>query len=323
MRDFQDHVHARGHLAVGHGHELYWEDWGNPKGAPFLCQHGGPGAAFNASFKQIFDPEAHRVIFWDQRGCGQSRPFASTAHNTTDDLVRDMEALRETFRLEEMYLAGGSWGSSLSLIYAIRHPQRVKGMLLWSLYTVTPFENDWVNSAEHTVAPHFPAEWQRFIELVPKDRRGSGDSVMSYYAEQMRSSDPTVARRYALEWTLWEYVLCLHNYDPIETEKEVSEDPTTLSVALLETHYFQNSCFIPDGYIWNNLEVIRGIRTRVVQGRFDMCTPAITAWRFAEAYGPRLTLQMVNSVHLRTDPPMMVELQRQARAMTSAEVLSN
>lgn len=240
---YENHVNDTGHLAVGDGHELYWEDWGNSDGVPVMVQHGGPGGSFNDSFKQIFDPALHRVVLWDQRGCGQSTPFASTEHNTTDHLLADMEKLRQAMGLEQMHVAGGSWGSMLSLVYAIRHPERVNSLLLWSLYTATQYENDWVNAAEHTVAPHFPAEWARFNAPVPEESRVSGDATMRWYQDQILSSDPETAEKYALEWTLWETALCLRDYDPKTLEKEVRDDPTTLSIARLETHYFGNKCF--------------------------------------------------------------------------------
>jgi proline iminopeptidase len=306
MTDAQNHINAKGQLNVGDGHQIYWEDWGDPSGVPIISLHGGPGNGFNDTHKTLFDPAKHHVIFHDQRGCGKSTPFASIEHNTTQDLIHDIELLREKFGLEKVHVVGGSWGSSLALCYAIAHPEHVKSLLIWGVYLIRQFETDWVN--EGYPRYNFPTEWARFIELVPEEHRANGNSIMKYYAEQMRSSDPKIANRYAVEWTLWESTLVSIAYDPAETEKETREDPSTLSIALLETHYFTNNCFVPENYILDNLAAIHDIPCQVIQGRFDMCTPPIGAYDLAQAYGDNLTLKWVNSGHLRTDPEMFETL---------------
>jgi proline iminopeptidase len=201
----RNHIITSGNLNVGNGHALYWEEWGNPDGPAIMHLHGGPGASFNDSHKAIYDPSIHRVIFYDQRGNGKSQPFASTDHNTTQDLIADIERLREHFKLDTMYVAGGSWGSTLALLYAIAHPKRVRRLFLWSLYLIRQFENDWVN--EGYPRYNFPEEWERFIGLVPKEHRTNGTTIMQYYANKMRSPDAAEARRHAFEWTLWEAAL--------------------------------------------------------------------------------------------------------------------
>lgn len=306
----QDYLNDSGFLDVGDGHQLYYEDWGNPHGAPILSNHGGPGATFSNSHKAIFDPAKHHVIFYNQRGCGQSKPFASTEHNTTQDLLEDIEKLREKFGFTSMHVVGGSWGSTLSLLYAIAHPERVKSLLIWSIYLVEKFDTNWVN--EGYPRYHFPIEWERFIALVPEAYRTSGDEIMKYYAKQMRSNDTATATKYALEWTLWEATLISLNYDPAETENYVRQDPTTLAIALIETHYFLQNCFIPDGYIINNLGRLSDIRCTILQGRFDMCTPAISAYRLKQTYGDNARLAFVNSGHKRSDPEMLAALQEAA-----------
>lgn len=299
----KDHVNKTGYLEVGGGHTIYWEDWGNPDGYPIFSIHGGPGNGFNDSHKLLFDPTIHRVIFYDQRGCGKSTPFASTENNTTPMLIKDIEALRQELAIEKMYIMGGSWGSALSLLYSIAHPDRIKSLLIWGVYLIRELEDNWVN--EGYPRYNFPEEWNRFISLVPEDKRNSGEDIMEYYAAMMRSENSTVAKKYAIEWTLWESALISLEYDPEEYEEDIVNDKTTLSIALLETHYFINHCFVSRGYILDNIKRISHIPATVVQGRFDMCTPPIAAYDLKQAYGKNLDFTWVNSGHLRTDPEMI------------------
>ncbi|MCG7207454.1 prolyl aminopeptidase [Streptomyces arenae] len=302
---------ASGFLNVGDGHHLYWEDWGNPDGTPVMYLHGGPGASFQDDQKALFDPTAHRVLFFDQRGSGRSTPFASTENNTTAHLIGDIEKLLGHFGLDSVHVAGGSWGSALSLLYAIEYPERVRSLLIWSVYLVREFENRWVN--EGFPRYQFPGEWERFISLVPEEHRVDGSSIMRFYAEKMRSDDEDEAARFAFEWTLWEMTLVSIQYDPAKLEAELREDRSMLSIALLETHYFTQGCFVPENHILDRIETLRHIPCQVVQGRFDMCTPAVSAYDLSRVYGDNLDLQWVNSGHLRTDPALFAAL-RQATA---------
>jgi proline iminopeptidase len=299
----QENVNDKGHLDVGDGHQIYWEDWGNPEGAPIIHLHGGPGSNFKDAHKELYDPAKHHVIFHDQRGCGQSKPFASTENNTAQNLIHDMELLRAKFGFEKVHVAGGSWGSSLGLLYTIAHPDRVSSLLLWSIYLIRQSETDWVNEGHPRY--NFPAEWARFIAFVPEEHRESGDKIMSYYAAQMRGDNKESARKYATEWTLWEATLLSITYDPAKIEAEVTNDPNVIATALLQTHYFLNKCFVPENYILNNINKIKHIPCSVVHGRFDMCTPPIGAYDLALSYGDQLELQWVNAGHLRSDPEML------------------
>ncbi len=302
MQENATHINDKGFLDTSEGHTIYWEDWGNPEAKPICFLHGGPGGGFSDRNKLLFDPEMHRVIFHDQRGCGRSIPFASSEQNTTQDLVKDIESLRTHLGIEKMYVVGGSWGSALSLFYAIAHPERVERLLVWSLFLARQFEVDFVN--EGFPRYFFPKEWERFISLVPPEHRGTGDEVMRYYAEKINSEDGAVAAKYADEWTLWEITLCSIVYDPITLEKEIIGDRNNLAVARLEVHYFLNKCFVPENYILDHIDKIKHIPCSLVQGRFDMCTPAISAVDLKSAYGDTLNLTLVNSGHLSNDPEM-------------------
>jgi proline iminopeptidase len=312
-RPVTDFRNGGGFLDVGDGHSLYWEDWGNPAGVPVVCLHGGPGAGFNASHKALFDPAVHHVLFHDQRGSGRSTPFAGAAHNTTQHLIADIEALMGHAGWESAHIAGGSWGSTLGLLFAITHPRRVRSLLLWGIYLARQFENDWAN--EGFPRFHFPVEWERFIAPVPPQHRTDGNSIMEYYARRMRDSDPGTARRFAVEWTRWETTLISIDYDPAAVDRDLAAEPSTVGTALLETHYFRNGCFIPENHILDSIAAIRHLPCSVTQGRFDMCTPPISAHDLARAYGDSLTLRWVNAGHLRTDPEMLAALRAAANAL--------
>lgn len=303
-----DLINGADYLMVDDIHSVYWEDWGNPEGVPVLSLHGGPGSGFNDKHKKLFDPEKHHVLFHDQRGSGQSKPFAGTEKNTTQELVSDIEKLQNMAGFETAHVVGGSWGSALGLLYAIEHSERVKSMQLWGVYLGRQFENDWVN--EGYPRYFLPTEWDRFIAMVPKEHRETGNDTMQYYAEKIRSDDEEEARRYATEWTLWESALTSIEYDPAQNEEEVKNDPKTTAVAVLETHYFMNNCFIPDNYILDSVDRISHIPASVVQGRYDMCTPPVSAYDLQKAYGENLNLQWVNSGHMRTDKLMFRALRK-------------
>ncbi len=297
--DKDTHINKQGFLE-NDDHKIYWEDWGNPEAVPILFFHGGPGGGCDDRDKLFFDPKKHRVIFHDQRGSGKSTPFASTVKNTTQDLVNDAENILNILGIEKVYVIGRSWGSALSLFYAISHPERVLKLLIGGVFLARQTELDFVNDGR--LQSFFPEEWKRFISLVPFEHQKTGDSIMNYYAEKMRSSDLQEAQRYADEWTLWEVTLCSINYDPEKLKKEIIGDKNSVAIAILETHYFMNKCFVPENYILNNIDKIRHIPCKVVQGRFDMCTPPISSYDLAKEYGNNLSLQWANGGHMVSDP---------------------
>jgi proline iminopeptidase len=301
MKKNKSHINAKGFLETD-GHKIYWEDWGNPKATPIFSVHGGPGGGFSDKHKLRFDPRKHRVIFHDQRGSGLSLPFADIKNNTTEGLIKDIEALREHLKIKKMHVMGGSWGSTLSLLYAIAHPERVKKLLIWSVFLIRQFEIDFVN--EGYPRYFFTEAWERFISLVPVEHRKTGNDVMRYYAEKINSADTKVAHKYADEWTLWEYTLCSIQYNPKVLERKVIGDKENLALARIEIHYFLNKCFVPDNHILDNVKKIRHIPCQLIQGRFDMCTPTISAFDLKKAYGPKLSLKVVNSGHSTSDPEM-------------------
>ncbi len=303
MSEENNHILKSGHLDVGQGHKIYWEDWGNPNGFPIIFLHGGPGAGISDRHKLSFNPKLHRVIFFDQRGSGKSTPYASIKNNTTQDLISDIEKLRIHLKIKQAHITGRSWGSALALTYAIAHPDRVKHMLIGGVYFGTLFENDHISAGY--VRYTYPEAWERYIALVPENHRTNGTSITKYYADKMYSSDKAEAKKYADEWTLWEASTLSIRYDKKITETEVLSDDN-LAIARLESHYFLNNCFLPDGYILDNVANIKHIPCYVIQGRFDNCTPPSIAYELSKAYGDNLTLQWVSAGHSGRDPEIAV-----------------
>ncbi|MBI2009411.1 prolyl aminopeptidase [Candidatus Saccharibacteria bacterium] len=301
------YVRKNGHLSVGDGHEIYWEDWGNPRGFPILHLHGGPGAGFNEKHKLLYNPNKHRVIFHDQRGCGKSKPFADISDNTTQHLISDIEKLREHLGIDKAYISGGSWGSTLTMLYAIAYPRRVEKMMMWGIFLLRQSEIDYLYQGvpKHT----FPEAWTRFISLVPPRKRTSSKKVIDFYAAKIQSKDKKTALKYAAEWNLWESSTISLSYDLSATEREVFDDPDyNLAISKMESHYFKNGCFVPENYIIKNIRKINHIPCYVIQGRFDMCTPPVSAIDLASAYGEKLNLQIVRAGHLRTEPETLTAL---------------
>ena len=294
-------VIKKGHIAVGDGHKIYWEDWGNPKGQPIIHLHGGPGGGFSDTHKLIYDPKRHRVIFHDQRGCGQSTPFASVKNNTTQDLISDINKLSDHLGIKKAAVAGGSWGSTLAMVYAIANPHRVTKLMMWGIFLNSQSEMDYLYQGGPSQT--FPEAWERFISFVPANKRHSSMDIIKFYASKIQSNDEKMAQKYAAEWTLWESSTVSITYDKANEEFKVmsGQDDFNLAIARMETHYFLNNCFLPPNYILKNINKIKPIPAYVVQGRFDMCTPPQAALDLAAAYGENLNLQIVAAGHLRSE----------------------
>lgn len=310
------YVNKSGMLAVGGGHKIYWEDWGNPKGFPVIHLHGGPGGGFTDTHKLIYDPAKNRVIFFDQRGSGRSKPFASVKNNTTQDLIADIEKLRKHLGIDKACVAGGSWGSTLALLYAIAHPDRVEKLMMWGIFLNRQSEVDYLYQGASKDT--FPEAWERFISHVPPKGRSTSMGVIKFYAGKMQSKDVKTAQKYAAEWCLWESTCVSISYDRTEIEKRVlggGQDDFNLAISRIEAYYFLNNCFIPENYILNNIGKIKHLPCYVVQGRFDMCTPPVAALDLAKAYGKNLNLQIVSAGHLRSEPEVRAVLRGFASAV--------
>jgi proline iminopeptidase len=268
---------------VPDGHSLYWESVGNPDGLPALYLHGGPGSGCTPGARRHFDPGAYRAVLVDQRGCGRSRPLADDpAHdlstNTTQHLVEDLERLRGHLGIERWVVLGISWGVTLGLAYALRHPGRVLAMVLAAVTTGRRLETDWIT---RDVGRIFPREWERFAALVPQAQR-DGD-LAAAYARLLADPDPRVRERAAFEWCRWEdsHVSLMPGWAPSPRY----EDPRFRMVfARLVTHYWSNGCFLPEGEILAQAHRLAGIPAVLVHGRYDVSGPLETAWRLHRAW---------------------------------------
>lgn len=303
-----------GHLEVSRGHKLYFEDWGNPNGVPIIHLHGGPGASFSDTHKAIYDPARHHVLFHDQRGSGRSLPTGNLDHNTTQDLIADINVLRRHLGFpDKAVIAGGSWGSTLALLYAIAHPEQVARLFIWSIYLATKFESDWVY--EGAPRHHLPHEWASFLAAGQLKPGSSTAEVITKYGALINSTNQATAQVAAMAWMRWEASLMSVEYDPVATTREIEADSSILSSAKIQLHYFKQNSFIPEDFIIEHISTIKHIPAHITHGRFDYCTPASTAARLADAY-PGAILQFVNSGHRRSDPAMFAALQATAQELS-------
>ena len=274
----------QGLLDVGDGNLVYWETCGNPDGKPAVMVHGGPGQGCAPGMRRLFDPSAYRAVLFDQRGCGRSRPHASDPrtsleHNTTDRLVADMEALREHLGIERWLVTGGSWGTTLGLVYAERYPHRVSEIMLSAISTTRRSEIDWLYRG---AGRFFPEEWERF-------RSGSGAArpdgdVVAAYARLMEDPDPAVRTKAAANWDRWEnVVLSLEpNAKPVADSEPV--DGYVLAFVRLCAHYYSHGGFLKEGTVIRDARRLAGIPGVLIHGRLDLSCPVTTAWELARAW---------------------------------------
>ena len=288
-----------GHLQVSDVHHLYYEQSGNPNGRPAVFLHGGPGAGLIPEYRRFFDPEAYRVILFEQRGSGRSLPHASLEDNTTWHLVADIEKLRNHFGVEQWLVFGGSWGSTLSLAYAERHPERVRGLVLRGIFLGRPGEIRWFYEAGHGASAIFPETWEQYLQLIPESERG--DMITAYY-RRLTSDDYSVRLEAAEAWSLWEASALKLLPDPKLIE-EFTEPEMAIALARIECHYFANNCFFDtDNYLIENVDRIRHIPAVIVHGRYDMVCPFTNAWDLHRAW-PEASLEIVpNAGHAASEP---------------------
>ncbi|MBK9157969.1 MAG: prolyl aminopeptidase [Propionibacteriaceae bacterium] len=300
--------YATGFLPVSDGNELYWEECGNPEGRPVVFIHGGPGGGIVPNYRRFFDPDAYRVILFDQRGCGRSRPHASEpgadlSSNTTWHLVADLETLREDRGIERWQLFGGSWGSTLSLAYAETHPERVTAMILRGIFTLRRFELDWYyNGGAGMMAP----EWrERF--LAPLGEGFAGDAIAAYH-ERLFDPDPAVHGPAGVAWTTWEAATSYLHYKQSAVD-EFSDPAFALAFARIENHYFFHAGWLREGQLIADVDKIRHIPAVIVQGAYDLCCPPVTAWDLHRAW-PEAEFHLVHAGHASTEPAILEQLIR-------------
>jgi proline iminopeptidase len=290
-------------LDVGQGHRIYVEQSGNPDGIPVVVCHGGPGGGCSPAMRRYFDPAVYRVILFDQRGCGRSLPHASCEDNTTWHLIADMEKIRQLFDIDSWILFGGSWGATLALLYAQTHPDRTRHLVLRGVFLMTKGELDWFYGGG--AGRFWPEPWARFVSLIPENER---DDLITAYHKRLFSGDRAEEIRYGRAWSNWENALA-----SVHSNGSVGDTPGEYARAFarLENHYFMNGGFLDvDGQILANMARISHIPGIIVQGRYDMICPPVSAWKLNELW-PEARLQMVrNAGHAMSEPGISAELVR-------------
>ncbi|KAF0925231.1 hypothetical protein E2562_015641 [Oryza meyeriana var. granulata] len=280
-RNLYPHIepYDTGFLKVSGVHTIYYEQSGNPHGHPVVFLHGGPGAGTSPGNRRFFDPEFFRIVLFDQRGAGRSTPHACLEENSTWDLVADIEKLRQHLGIPEWQVFGGSWGSTLALAYSQTHPDKVTGIVLRGIFLLRKKELDWFY--EGGAAAIFPDAWEPFRDFIPEDERSC---FIAAYSKRLTSSDADVQAEAARRWTMWE-MMTAHLIQNHENIRRGEDDKFSLAFARIENHYFVNKGFLPsESHLLDNVDKIRHIKGFIVQGRYDVCCPMMSAWDLHKAW---------------------------------------
>ena len=290
-------------LKVSELHTIHVEESGNPNGKPVIFLHGGPGGGIEPVYRQYFDPEKWRIIIFDQRGCGRSTPHAELRENTTWDLVEDIEKIRCHLEIEKWVVFGGSWGSTLSLSYSITHPDRCKGLILRGIFMLRKKEIKWFYQEGCSFI--YPDEWEKYLTPIPDSERHN--MVKAYY-KQLTSEDENIRLNAAKSWARWE----ASTSKLIQNEKSLHhfDDPKVFEAfSRIECHYFINRGFFEtDGWLLNNVEKIRHLPAVIVQGRYDVVCPMVSAWELHRAF-PEADFEIVQDAgHSMTEPGIRSKL---------------
>ena len=286
-----------GRLRVSALHEIHYEECGNPMGKPALVLHGGPGGGISPFLRQMHDPGSYRIILFDQRGCGQSTPHAELRENTTWDLVEDIEKLRRHLAIERWQVVGGSWGSTLALAYAETHPERVTELIVRGIFTLRESEIRWFY--QQGADALFPDYWEGFLAPIPAAER---HDLLSAYYRRLTGSDPLEQMRCARAWSQWEgSTLSLLPDD--KRVAEFGQDHFAIAFARIECHYFVNKGFFrQDGQLLADAHRLKGIPGVIIQGRYDVVTPPMTAWDLHKAWPDAAFVMVPDAGHTGSEP---------------------
>ena len=305
MREFYPEIEPfnSGMLKVDNLHTLYFEEVGNPKGKPIVFVHGGPGGGIDPSMRRFFDPKVWRVILFDQRGCGKSTPFSELKDNTTWDSVSDMEKIREHLKIDQWAVFGGSWGSTLGLAYAIKHPTKVMSLILRGIFLLREKEIRWFYQEGASFL--FPDAWAKYLEPIPQNERH--DLLTAFY-KRPTSADKKVRSEAAKAWSVWEGSTSKLFFDPKFVER-FAGDEFADAFARIEAHYFVNKGFFTeDGWLRKNISQIRHIPAWIVQGRYDVVCPATSAYELSQAW-PEAKLHIIpDAGHSASEPGIRSKL---------------
>ncbi len=303
--------YEHGMLPVGDGHEIYWEACGNPAGKPVVFLHGGPGGGCTPDHRRYFDPAKYRIVLFDQRGCGRSTPHASTpdadlATNTTWHLVADIERLRERLGIERWQVFGGSWGSTLALAYAETHPARVTELVLRGIFSLRRSEIHWFY--QDGASQLFPDAWENYLSVIPAAER---HDLVAAYHRRLADPDPAVHVPAGVEWTVWETSTVRLRPDTASIAEARTDEASAVAFARIENHYFTNGGFFEEGQLIRDAAVkLSGIPGVIVQGRYDVCTPPVTAWELHRAW-PEAAFELIaDAGHAASEPGIVDALVR-------------
>lgn len=296
-----------GMLIAGEGQRIYWECSGNPDGKPVVFLHGGPGGGTDPWHRQFFDPEKYRIVLFDQRGCGRSTPHASDPDadlrfNTTWHLVADMELLRKNLGIPAWQVFGGSWGSALALAYAQTHPASVTALVLRGIFTLRRHELEWFY--EGGAAALFPDAWERYIEPIPVLERAR---MIEAYHRRLEDPDPAVHVPAARAWSAWEATTVTLRPNPEFVESMTRAEEAT-AFARIENHYFMHGGWFREGQLIEDVAAIRDIPAVIVQGRYDTCTPMMTAWDLHRAWPEAEFVIVDDAGHSASEPGIAAAL---------------
>lgn len=291
-----------GRLDTGDGHQIYWELCGNPDGRPAVSLHGGPGSGCSPDHRRLFDPTKYCVLLFDQRGCGRSLPFASLENNTTWHLIADMERLRQMLGVDRWLVFGGSWGSTLALAYAQRHTDRVSALVVRGIFTLRREEVQWYY--QDGASRLFPDLWEAFLAPIPPAER---HDLVAAYHRRLTGSDPVAQLACARAWSLWEGQTIRLLPDAANAAKH-AQDAFALAFARIENHYFTHGGWLEEGQLLRDAHRLADVPGVIVQGRYDVCTPADTAWALHRAW-PQAEFHLVpDAGHAFNEPGILARL---------------
>jgi proline iminopeptidase len=306
LRTFYPEIepYESGMLDVGDGHQVYWERVGTKGAKPAVFLHGGPGGGCTPKQRRVFDPARYDVLLFDQRGCGRSKPYASLEANTTWHLVADIEKLRALMGVDKWQVFGGSWGSTLALAYAEKHPEHVSELIVRGIYTLTRAELEWYY--QFGVSQMFPEKWERFLAPIPQAER---HDMMAAYRKRLTSDDPKVRIDAARAWSLWEGETITLLPEP-ETSGVFGEDEFALAFARIENHYFVHAGWLEEDQLIRDAHRLHAIPGVIVHGRYDMPCPAHYAWRLHKAW-PQAEFHLIEGAgHAFSEPGILDRLIR-------------
>ncbi|MBO0662908.1 prolyl aminopeptidase [Jiella sp. MQZ9-1] len=293
-----------GRLDVGDGHELYFEECGNPAGLPVVFLHGGPGSGASAPHRRLFDPQRYRIVIFDQRGCGRSLPLGALEANTTWHLVDDLERLRRHLRIERWLLFGGSWGATLALAYAEAHVDRVLGLILRGIFSGRRAELDWFYDGGANRL--FPDHWENLVAQISGDEQ---HDLVAAYRRRLTDPDRTVRAKAAQAWTAWESAtVMVRASNPATTLADGTASDGQIAFARIENHFFFHDLWLEEGQLLRDADRLAAVPATIIQGRYDVVTPAITSWQFAQAW-PKADYRLVEGAgHAFAEPAILHEL---------------